>query len=143
MFTGAIRVKICEASGLRPTDFQTRHQFGKPDDQPIDPYVSIDIDDNHLDRSTTKPKTFDPIWNEYFVHDVVNASTLCFTVFHDAAIPPDDFVANCNISIEDLMSREKDAGDFWASILYILPFLLIFLSSPLHLFPTSILSCRN
>lgn len=118
MFTGTIRVKICEASGLRPTDFQTRHKLSKPDDQPIDPYISIDIDDNHLDRSTTKPKTFDPIWNEYFVHDVVNASTLCFTVFHDAAIPPDDFVANCNISIEDLMSREKDAGDFWVSILY-------------------------
>lgn len=124
MFTGTVRVKICEACGLRPTDFQTRHNtvspFGKPDDQPIDPYVSIDVDDNHLDRSTTKAKTFDPVWNEYFVHEVLNASTLCFTVFHDAAIPPDDFVANCNISFEDLMSREKDAGDFWVGIV-ILP----------------------
>lgn len=120
MFSGTVRVKICEACGLRPTDFQTRHNtvspFGKPDDQPIDPYVSIDVDDNHFDRSTTKPKTFDPVWNEYFVHDVQNASTLCLTVFHDAAIPPDDFVANCNISFEDLMNRDKDAADFWVSL---------------------------
>lgn len=119
MFSGTVRVKICEACGLRPTDFQTRHNtvspFGKPDDQPIDPYVSIDVDDNHFDRSTTKPKTFDPVWNEYFVHDVQNANTLCLTVFHDAAIPPDDFVANCNISFEDLMNRDKDAADFWVS----------------------------
>lgn len=50
MFTGTIRVKICEACGLRPTDFQKRHNmtFGKPDEQLIDPYVSLDVDENHL-----------------------------------------------------------------------------------------------
>lgn len=52
MFTGTIRIKICEACGLRPTDFQKRHNmtFGKPDEQPIDPYVSIDVDENHLGK---------------------------------------------------------------------------------------------
>lgn len=115
MFTGTVRVKICEACGLRPTDFQTRHSmtFGKPDDQPIDPYVSIDVDENHLDRSSTKPKTCDPVWNEYFVHDVQGAVNLGLTVFHDAAIPPDDFVANCNIPFEDLVHRDRDSADFW------------------------------
>lgn len=51
MFNGKLQIKICEASGLRPTDFQKRHNmtFGKPDDQPnIDPYVSIDVDDTHI-----------------------------------------------------------------------------------------------
>ncbi|XP_044728006.1 protein kinase C isoform X2 [Chrysoperla carnea] len=116
MFTGTVRVKICEACGLRPTDFQTRHNmtFGKPD--VIDPYVSIDVDENHLDRSSTKPKTFDPIWNECFVHEVQNGVTLGLTVFHDAAIPPDDFVANCSIPFEDLLNRDKDAADFWVDL---------------------------
>lgn len=50
MFTGTIRMKICEACGLRPTDFQRRHTFGKPDEQLIDPYVSIDVDENHLGK---------------------------------------------------------------------------------------------
>lgn len=115
MFTGTVRVKICEACGLRPTDFQTRHSmaFGKPDDQPIDPYVSIDVDENHLYRSSTKAKTCDPVWNEYFVHDVQSAVNLGLTVFHDAAIPPDDFVANCNIPFEDLVHRDRDSADFW------------------------------
>ncbi|XP_022130379.2 protein kinase C isoform X1 [Pieris rapae] len=118
MFSGTVRVKVCEATGLRPTDFQKRHNmtFGKPDDQPIDPYVSIDADEHHLDRSTTKPKTFDPVWNETFSHEVQNATNLCITVFHDAAIPPDDFVANCTIPFEDLMHREKDATDFWVDL---------------------------
>ncbi|KAF6217395.1 hypothetical protein GE061_001750 [Apolygus lucorum] len=118
MFSGTVRVKICEACGLRPTDFQKRHTmtFGKPEDQPIDPYVSIDVDENHLDRSTTKPKTFDPVWNESFVHDVQNADNLGLTVFHDAAIPPDDFVANCSIPFQDLLQREKDATDFWVDL---------------------------
>lgn len=52
MFTGTVRIKICEACGLRPTDFQRRHNmtFGKADEQPIDPYVSIDVDENHLGK---------------------------------------------------------------------------------------------
>uniref|UniRef100_A0A0A9WHM6 Protein kinase C n=1 Tax=Lygus hesperus TaxID=30085 RepID=A0A0A9WHM6_LYGHE len=118
MFSGTVRVKICEACGLRPTDFQKRHTmtFGKPEDQPIDPYVSIDVDENHLDRSSTKPKTFDPVWNESFVHDVQNADNLGLTVFHDAAIPPDDFVANCSIPFQDLLQRDKDATDFWVDL---------------------------
>ncbi|XP_028033283.1 protein kinase C isoform X2 [Bombyx mandarina] len=118
MFSGTVRVKVCEATGLRPTDFQKRLNmaFGKPDDQPIDPYVSIDADEHHLDRSSTKAKTFDPVWNETFSHDVHNVSSLGITVFHDAAIPPDDFVANCTISFEDLMLRDKDATDFWVDL---------------------------
>lgn len=46
-------MRICEAVGLRPTDFQKRHNmtFGKPDEQSIDPYVSIDVDENHLGKS--------------------------------------------------------------------------------------------
>ncbi|XP_022817819.1 protein kinase C isoform X4 [Spodoptera litura] len=118
MFSGTVRVKVCEATGLRPTDFQKRHNmtFGKPDDQPIDPYVSIDADEHHLDRSSTKPKTFDPVWNETFIHEVHNVGSLGITVFHDAAIPPDDFVANCTIPFEDLMHRDKDATDFWVDL---------------------------
>ncbi|XP_052756636.1 protein kinase C isoform X3 [Galleria mellonella] len=118
MFSGTVRVRVCEATGLRPTDFQKRHTvtFGKPDDQPIDPYVSIDADEHHLDRSTTKPKTFDPVWNETFIHEVHNVTSLGITVFHDAAIPPDDFVANCTIPFEDLMHRDKEATDFWVDL---------------------------
>lgn len=118
MFTGKLQIKVCEACGLRPTDFQKRHNmtFGKPDDQPIDPYVSIDVDEGHLDRSTTKTKTFDPVWNEQFVHDIVNAKNIGLTVFHDAALPPDDFVANCTIPFEDLMHRENSVQDLWVDL---------------------------
>ncbi|XP_031621437.1 protein kinase C isoform X1 [Contarinia nasturtii] len=118
MFTGTVRMKICEACGLRPTDFQRRHNmtFGKAEEQPIDPYVSIDVDENHLDRSTTKGKTFDPCWNETFTHEVNNAKNIGLTVFHDAAIPPDDFVANCTIAFEDLAHRDKEQQDFWVDL---------------------------
>lgn len=67
------------------------------------------------DRSTTKSKTFDPSWNESFIHEVTNAKNIGLTVFHDAAIPPDDFVANCTIPFEDLAHRDKEQQDFWVS----------------------------
>lgn len=48
---------------------------------------------------------------------MTNAKNIGLTVFHDAAIPPDDFVANCTIPFEDLAHREKEQQDFWVNIL--------------------------
>ncbi|XP_055908106.1 protein kinase C isoform X2 [Eupeodes corollae] len=118
MFSGKLQIKVCEACGLRPTDFQKRHNitFGKPDDQLIDPYVSIDVDESHFDRSTTRSKTFDPVWNEQFSHDVKDAKNINLTVFHDAALPPDDFVANCIIPFDDILHNESNAPDLWINL---------------------------
>ncbi|XP_055638560.1 protein kinase C isoform X2 [Toxorhynchites rutilus septentrionalis] len=118
MFTGTLRLKVCEACGLRPTDFQTRHTmtFGRLGDQLIDPYVSIDVDEKFIDRSTTKPRTSDPLWNESFIHEVENANVLGMTIFHEGPIT-DVFVANTTIPFEDLVTRnETDQQDFWVDL---------------------------
>ena len=41
-------------------------------------------------------------------------SIVGITIFHDAAIGPDVFVANCNISFEELM--HKDHSDIWVDL---------------------------
>lgn len=116
MFTGTLNIKICEATELKPTEFATRHQsvVGKAQPQLIDPYVSIDVDEIHINRSTSKPKTFRPVWNESFTSEIHDAKTLGLTVFHDAAIPPDDFVANCNLYFEELVARPH--SDIWIDL---------------------------
>ena len=55
--------------------------------------------------------------NECFSTEVMGAQYLCLTVFHDSAIPPDDFVANCIIPFEDILAREEKDGvhDLWVS----------------------------
>ncbi|CAD6226480.1 GSCOCG00005846001-RA-CDS [Cotesia congregata] len=114
MFTGTVKVKICEASGLRATD---KHRKFWQDAPPIiDPYVLLDVDQNRLNRTSIKAKTFDPVWNEAFTHDVQAAVMLGLTVFHDAALPPDDFVANCRIPFEELVRREDETADFWVDL---------------------------
>ncbi|XP_015109260.1 protein kinase C [Diachasma alloeum] len=114
MFTGTVKVKICEAAGLRATD---KHRKFWQDAPPIiDPYVLLDVDQNRLNRTSIKPKTFDPVWNECFTHDVQAAVMLGLTVFHDAALPPDDFVANCRIPFEELVRREDETADFWIDL---------------------------
>lgn len=50
-FTGTLRVKICEASGLKPTDYQKRFElnFGKSNDKKdLDPYVSLNVDEKFI-----------------------------------------------------------------------------------------------
>jgi len=116
MFSGTIKLKLCEAGGLKPTDLQRRPMtFMKPDEPSIDPYVTIDVDDMHLARSTTKPRSCDPVWGESFEHTVEGANKLYFTVFHSAAIPPDKFVANVAVPFEDLLRRKDDTSEFWVS----------------------------
>lgn len=43
-----------------------------------------------------------------------NCSTLGLTVFHDAAIPPDDFIANVNIPIDYIINNEH--SDVWVDL---------------------------
>lgn len=125
MFTGTLRLRVIEAQGLRPTDCSKRLNlnmaFGKASNQEehqlMDPYVVVDIDDGaHVGQTTSKPKTLDPVWNQEFEKPVDQAKTLTFTVFHDAAIPPDVFVANCCISFEDLMQRDANDKDLWVNL---------------------------
>ena len=88
----------------------------------IDPYVNIAVDDISIDRSSTKQRTFKPLWNECFVCDVKDAQNLLLTVFHDATIPPDDFVANCSIAFDDLMADVSSDGThestFWVILCF-------------------------
>ena len=88
--------------------------MGKSQQQLLDPYISIDIDDTLLGRTTTKPKTLKPVWNEDFTTEIRNAQTISLTVFHDASIPPDEFVANCTVAFEDV--ADKKTSDIWVCI---------------------------
>ena len=68
------------------------------------------------EHTSTKSKTFDPVWNEQFLHDIINAKNINLTVFHDASLPPDEFVANCTIPFEDLIQADKIVQDLWVCI---------------------------
>lgn len=66
-FSGIIKVKLVEAIDLKPTDLTSRHPValavGKSPSL-IDPYVTINIDDELVCKSTTKQRTLKPVWNE-------------------------------------------------------------------------------
>lgn len=118
-FNGSMKLKICEAIDLRPTDYSARFSMGaskpskKTEPEPaLDPYIAFDVDELHVARTTTKVKTSKPVWNEDFTTEIHNGQSFGLTVFHDAAIPPDDFVANCSLSFQDL----KTQSDIWVCV---------------------------
>jgi len=77
----------------------------------FDPYVAVDIDEIQVARTQTQQKTLSPVWNEKMSTKVHSGENINFTVFHDAAIPPDEFVANCKVPFEDIVGKET--SDFW------------------------------
>lgn len=120
MFTGTIRVKICEATDLRRTDCMSRHFLvtgvGKgPQDQTLDPYVSLDVDEVHWNKTQPRQKTFTPVWNEWFEHEVDGAAHLGLKIFHDSAVGNDDFVANATVPFDEIYGDNKTSADMWVS----------------------------
>lgn len=43
-----------------------------------------------------------------------NGRALGFTIFHDCALPPDDFVANCKVTFDHL--KPDCVNDFWTDL---------------------------
>lgn len=119
MFNGRLKVTICAANELQQTNFMTRLNFEKEGKKPdLDPYVAIDVDEVFVERTSTKSKTRDPDWNETFSTDLLrSAEEIGFTVFHDATVPPDDFIANCKFPLSDLISKaEQPLHEIWVDL---------------------------
>ncbi|CAF0725640.1 unnamed protein product [Rotaria sp. Silwood1] len=108
VFNGKMFLKIIEADNLRATEHSTRYFPQNPSTAYVSPYISVDIDDLPLGRTHTKEKTTTPTYNEEFSSDVYNGHQLHITIFHDAALPPDEFVADCTIKFENIHDKKSD-----------------------------------
>ncbi|CAF0899274.1 unnamed protein product [Didymodactylos carnosus] len=108
VFNGSMRLKVLEADNLRATGHSTRYFPQNTAVAYISPYVSIDIDDLPMGRTQTKQKSTTPSFNEEFTSDVHNGQQLHLTVFHDAALPPDEFVADCTIKFDNIHDKKSD-----------------------------------
>ena len=108
MFNGRLKITVIGAVELKHTGFMVRLDTNKQDKTvQLDPYVALDVDEVAIERTSTKTKTKEPTWNETFTSDLLrNAEEVGFTVFHDAPLPPDDFIANAKISLAELIERE-------------------------------------
>ncbi len=111
MFNGVIRIRVVEADSLKATDYSTR--IFQNSVFMLSPYISLDVDDLPIGRTVTKHRNQSPFFNEDFQIDVNAGQKLNFTVFHDSALPPDEFVANCSIPLFEL---KIEANDFWIDL---------------------------
>jgi len=115
MFNGRLKVTVCSATDLQETKFMTRLDVGATT---LNPYIAIDVDEELVERTSTKQKTRDPEWNETFLTDLLrSAEEIGFMVFHDATVPPDDFISNCKFPLSDLIEKESQPmHDIWVDL---------------------------
>ncbi|KAK0413493.1 hypothetical protein QR680_006838 [Steinernema hermaphroditum] len=113
IFNGTAKIRVVEARDLRPTEWSKRFNINSDQTVQLDSYVNVDCDEYHIGQTLTRPKTDTPVWNEDYETEVHNGKVLGFTVFHDCALPPDDFVANCRIPFDDLKIATNN--DIWVS----------------------------
>lgn len=110
-FTGSVKLKVIGATDLKPAILAQRRLGGL---KSIDPYVSLNVDDVHIARTSSKQKTSTPVWNEEFEQEIENGYKLGITVFHDAIMGTDPFVADSWVPFEEIMnSGVKGFSDIW------------------------------
>uniref|UniRef100_A0A671WZQ3 Protein kinase C n=1 Tax=Sparus aurata TaxID=8175 RepID=A0A671WZQ3_SPAAU len=96
IFNGQLRIKICEALELKPTAWSLRHAVGpKTQTFLLDTYIALNVDDSRVGQTSTKIE---------------------LSVFHDAPIGYDDFVANCIIQFEDILHNGSKHFEDWIDL---------------------------
>lgn len=98
VYNGTANITVVEAENLKPTDYSTR--IFQNSGFLLSPYVNIDVDDAPVGRTVTKQRNQNPVFNEEFQTKIDSGKVLNLTVFHDSALPPDEFVANCTVQLD-------------------------------------------
>ncbi|MED6284880.1 hypothetical protein CHARACLAT_023387 [Characodon lateralis] len=114
IFNGQLKIKICEARNLKPTAWSLRHAVGpKTQTFLLDTYIALNVDDSRVGQTSTRQKTNSPTWNDEFTTEVIEGRRIELSVFHDAPIGYDDFVANCIIQFEDILHNGSKHYEDW------------------------------
>uniref|UniRef100_A0AAZ3S6C0 Protein kinase C n=1 Tax=Oncorhynchus tshawytscha TaxID=74940 RepID=A0AAZ3S6C0_ONCTS len=114
VFSGVLKVRVCEAVDLKPTPWALRHAGGKNSSSfLLDPYLTLNLDQTHLGQTCTKNRSNSPAWNQDFTAQMTDGRKLEMSVFHDAPIGYDDFVANCTIQLEDILQNGSTHYQAW------------------------------
>ncbi|XP_071393393.1 protein kinase C epsilon type isoform X5 [Centroberyx affinis] len=117
VFNGLLKIKICEALDLKPTAWSLRHAVGpKTQTFLLDTYIALNVDDSRVGQTSTKQKTNSPAWNDEFTTEVHDGRRIELSVFHDAPIGYDDFVANCIIQFEDILHNGSKHFENWIDL---------------------------
>uniref|UniRef100_A0AAQ4Q2X1 Protein kinase C n=1 Tax=Gasterosteus aculeatus aculeatus TaxID=481459 RepID=A0AAQ4Q2X1_GASAC len=117
IFNGTLRIRIREALDLKPTAWSLRHAVGpKTQSFLLDTYIALNVDDSRVGQTSTKQKTNSPAWNDEFTAEVRGGRGIELSVFHDAPIGCDDFVANCVIRFEDILHRGSKHFEDWIDL---------------------------
>ncbi|XP_026134914.1 protein kinase C epsilon type-like [Carassius auratus] len=117
VFNGLLKIKVCEALDLKPTAWSLRHAVGpKTQTFLLDTYIALNVDDFRVGQTSTKQKTNSPAWHDEFVTEVHDGRRIELSVFHDAPIGYDDFVANCTIQFEELLQNGSKHFEDWIDL---------------------------
>ncbi|XP_056128445.1 protein kinase C epsilon type isoform X1 [Rhinichthys klamathensis goyatoka] len=117
VFNGLLKIKISEALDLKPTAWSLRHAVGpKTQTFLLDTYIALNVDDFRVGQTSTKQKTNSPVWHDEFVTEVHDGRKIELSVFHDAPIGYDDFVANCTIQFEELLHNGSKHFEDWIDL---------------------------
>ena len=77
-FSGSVFVRVNEGSNLKPTAFIKRLPGLKSSH--LDTYVEINIDDQVIGKTSVKPKSLSPVWEEEFSDQVCLFKVFTFKI---------------------------------------------------------------
>jgi novel protein kinase C epsilon type len=111
-YTGNLKFKVLEASDLKPPTLPGGIVLSS-----IEAYVVVSIDDILYGQTKPKDKTLSPLWNEEFEAEIYRGEQLQVTLFHNALVGSDPFVASVRVPLEEVLDGGRaNVRDFWLEL---------------------------
>lgn len=102
--TGVLTVTVIEAVDLPATTTQPNGRVLTS----LNPYCAISVDGNYVGQTDFVVDTHSPRWDQTTEEALIqNAASVDIAIFHAANPPPDVFVCNVTLSLEDLIRTDE------------------------------------
>eukprot|EP01147_Barroeca_monosierra_P008559 gene8559-10274_t len=106
-FTGKIKFKIERAENLRIPDVSgNRLKY-------INPYCTVNIDDEVVGRTNHVNKTLNPIWNTEFEASAHRAQYIEIVISHRDVIGGGNFISSVRVAVSEVIEGNQGQVDLW------------------------------
>lgn len=109
-FTGKIKFKIERAENLRIPDVSgNRLKY-------INPYCTVNIDDEVVGRTNHVNKTLNPIWNTEFEASAHRAQYIEIVISHRDVIGGGNFISSVRVAVSEVIEGNQGQVDLWVCL---------------------------
>ena len=105
-----MKIRVERAENLRLPDVSGNRL------RTVNPYCTINVDEDAVARTQHIPKTLNPVWEEEFEASAHRAQHVEIIVMHKDLLGGGNFIASVKVPVSEIIEGPKGKVDLWVSV---------------------------